>query len=93
MANPANASFLALCEFVIERWQLPNERVIPLITYLDDENTECILNQETIVDALTGTSHPTVHFRVYLSAADRNMITGFQPFRKFQQNFLSLFAI
>ena len=26
MANPANASFLALCEFVIERWKLPKER-------------------------------------------------------------------
>ncbi len=83
-ANPANVSFQGLCEFAKQRWQLPKERVIPLITYLDDENDECIVYQKTIVDALTGTSHPIVHFRVYLSAADRNMIRGFQPFRKYK---------
>ncbi|CAE8612218.1 unnamed protein product, partial [Polarella glacialis] len=78
-ANPANASFLEFCEFVNKRWQLPKERVTPLITYLDDENTECVLNQKTIVDALTGTSHPIVGFRVYLSAKANKQASDGQP--------------
>ncbi|CAE8640911.1 unnamed protein product, partial [Polarella glacialis] len=44
------------------------ERDSVFITYLDDENTECILNQESIFDALTERNHPIIHFRLYLSA-------------------------
>ena len=36
-ANPATSSFLALCEFVKERWQLQNEQVIPFMMYHDEE--------------------------------------------------------
>ncbi|CAE8666521.1 unnamed protein product, partial [Polarella glacialis] len=76
-----------LLKFVKERWQLPKERVIPLITYHEDEGDECILNQKTIVDALTRTSHPRVWFQVYLLREDRNMVRPLkppQPPRKFQ---------
>ncbi|CAE8626670.1 unnamed protein product [Polarella glacialis] len=73
-ANPANSSFLALGEFVTERWQLPKEQVIPLMTYHDEEGDECILNQKSIVDALAGTSQEKIWFQVYLSWEDRNMV-------------------
>ncbi|CAE8641574.1 unnamed protein product [Polarella glacialis] len=55
-------------QLVIEQWKLPKERDSVFIKYLDDKNTECILNQERIFDALTESNHPIIHFRVYLSA-------------------------
>ncbi|CAE8591144.1 unnamed protein product, partial [Polarella glacialis] len=42
------------------------ERDSVFITYLGDENTECILNQGSIFDALTESNHPIIHFRVIL---------------------------
>jgi hypothetical protein len=80
-ANPANSSFFGFCSFVIEQWKLPKEREFVFITYLDDENIECILNEAGIFDALTESDHPIVHFRVYLSAADRNRDRPFRPFQ------------
>ena len=85
--NPSRSSFLAVGEFVKEKWQLEKEQAIPLMTYRDWEGDECIFNKTSFKDALTGTSQETIWFQVHLSWADRNKHRPWKPPqlpRKFQ---------
>ena len=63
-ANPSIFSFLAVGEFVQEKWQLEKNQVIPLMTYPDWEGDECIFNKTSFKDVLTATSQETIWLQV-----------------------------
>ncbi|CAE8581500.1 unnamed protein product, partial [Polarella glacialis] len=48
---PLRSSFLAVCDFVKEKWQLEKEQAIPLMTYRDWEGDECIFNTTSFKEA------------------------------------------
>ena len=85
--NPSRSSFLAVGEFMKEKWQLEKEQAIPLMTYRDWEGDECIFNKTSFKDALTGTSRQTIWFQIYLFWADRFKHRPWkpsEPIRKFR---------
>ena len=53
--DPAKSSFLAVGEFVKEKWQLEKEQDLPM-TFLDANCDECIFNETNFQDSLTCTS-------------------------------------
>jgi hypothetical protein len=50
--DPAKFTFLAVSEFVIQKWQLGTKQE-RLMTFRDSDDDECIFNETSFKDALT----------------------------------------
>ncbi|CAE8593057.1 unnamed protein product [Polarella glacialis] len=92
--DPAKSSFLAVSEFVIQKWQLGTKHEL-FKTFRDSDNDECISNETSFKDALTCTSEEKIWFTVHLPWAHRNKHRPWKPSEptpKLLYMFLSLFA-
>ncbi|CAE8598243.1 unnamed protein product [Polarella glacialis] len=66
--NSSRSSFLAVGDFVKEKWDLEKEQEIPIMTFRDWEGDECIFNKTSFEDELTtGTSQETIWFPRFIS--------------------------
>ena len=76
--DPAKSSFLAVSEFVNQKWQLGTKQE-RLITFRDADNDECIFNETNFKDSLTCTSEENIWFTVHLPWANRNKHRPWKP--------------
>ena len=86
-ANHANPSFLGVCRFLNEERVLQMHEPSVWITYLDDENIQCILNQGSMASVLTDNKDESMHFRVHLPADVQDANRTFSAFSKFDRQF------
>jgi hypothetical protein len=86
-ANHANPSLLEVYMFLNEKMTLQMQSPFVCNTYLDEETTECILNQGRMTDALTANIHEIIQFRIYLPADVRNSKKTFSTFSRSDRQF------
>ena len=92
--DPAKSMFLAVSEFVNQKWHLGTKQELP-ITFRDADNDECIFNEANFQDSLTCTSEEKIWFTVHLPWADRFKLRPWRPSEptwKLLYMFLSRFA-